>query len=102
MKVSYVVIDWLILNKMKPRASHSPDPVEQERRGKRASQCKASVKLAVSVKIIPPKRTTIDWSKKGSSSFTGEGAHRTTYLAYGGTESHGEHACYYALGADEP
>jgi hypothetical protein len=30
MKVSYVIIDWLILNKMKPKASPSPDPLDQE------------------------------------------------------------------------
>ncbi|MFT6059115.1 MAG: hypothetical protein ACJAU9_000066 [Lentimonas sp.] len=30
MKVSYVIIDWFILNKMKPKASLLPDLLNQE------------------------------------------------------------------------
>lgn len=30
MKVSYVIIDWFILNRMKPKASPLPDLLNQE------------------------------------------------------------------------
>jgi hypothetical protein len=58
MKVSYVIIDWLILNKMKPKASPSPDSLNQE------SGEENKFKAGNFIEKRPTKHTIRDWSKK--------------------------------------
>jgi|TARA_B110000908_G_scaffold172047_1_gene237289 hypothetical protein len=64
MKVSYVIIDWLILNKMKPKASPSPDSLNQEAERKTSLPRQSKCKAGNFSEKRPTKRTIRDWSKK--------------------------------------